>query len=187
MINNKDNLEDQISNLKGKITACTQEILAETGNKEFNGMRMRAIWELIETTIIPIITYGSESWEPTKGEMEQIETIFNKALKTIVHLPQQTPTAILLAETGFHSIELYINRRLNYACKQDLENGKRQTDPNYNKQRQSVDRVNRTAKGEIQYNERANDRGQGTPEENTRNKEPGKVPTVYRKRGRPEI
>ena len=111
MINNKDYLEDQISNLKGKITACTQEILAETGNKEFNGKRMRAIWELIETTIIPIITYGSESWEPTKGEMEQIETIFNKALKTILHLPQQTPTAILLAETGFHSIELYINRR----------------------------------------------------------------------------
>ena len=72
---------------------------------------MRAIWELIETTIIPIITYGLESWEPTKGEMEQIETIFNKALKTILHLPQQTPTAILLAETGFHSIELYINRR----------------------------------------------------------------------------
>ena len=43
--------------------------------------------------------------------MEQIETIFNKALKTILHLPQQTPTAILLAETGFLSIELYINRR----------------------------------------------------------------------------
>ena len=66
MINNKGDLEDQIIALKGKIHAATQEILAETGNKEFKGMKMAAIWELVETIIIPIITYGSESWEPKK-------------------------------------------------------------------------------------------------------------------------
>ena len=111
MINNKGDLEDQIIALKGKIHAATQEILAETGNKEFKGMKMAAIWELVETIIIPIITYGSESWEPKKKEIAQIETIFNKALKTILQLPDQTPTAILLAETGFLTIEMNVNKK----------------------------------------------------------------------------
>ena len=81
--------------------AATQKILLETGNKEFKGIKMRAIWELAETTIIPILTYGSEGWNPTKGEQEQIQTIFNKALKDILKLPHGTPTQILLGETGF--------------------------------------------------------------------------------------
>ena len=54
---NKGDLQDQIKALKCKIHAATQEILAETGNKEFKGMKMAAIWELIQTIIIPIITY----------------------------------------------------------------------------------------------------------------------------------
>ena len=32
------------------------------------------MWELVVTVIIPIITYGSESWEPKKKEMTQIDT-----------------------------------------------------------------------------------------------------------------
>ena len=111
MINNKGDLEDQIKVIKGKIHASTQEILAETGNKEFKGMKMRAIWELVETIITPIITYGSESWEPKINEMAQIEAIFNKAIKTILQLPDQTPTAILLAETGFLPIEMIVKRK----------------------------------------------------------------------------
>ena len=111
MINNKGDLEDQIKVIKGKIHASTQEILAETGNKEFKGMKMRAIWELVETIITPIITYGSESWEPKINEMAQIETIFNKAIKTILQLPDQTPTAILLAETGFLPIEMIVKKK----------------------------------------------------------------------------
>ena len=112
MINNKGGqIEDQIIALKGKIHAATQEIIAETRNKEFKGMKMAAIWELVETIIIPIITYGSESWEPKKKEIAQIETIFNKALKTIPQFPDQTPTAILLAETGFLTIEMNVNKK----------------------------------------------------------------------------
>ena len=72
---------------------------------------MRAIWELVETIITPIITYGSESWEPKINEMAQIEAIFNKAIKTILQLPDQTPTAILLAETGFLPIEMIVKRK----------------------------------------------------------------------------
>ena len=74
-------------------------------------MKMRAIWELVETTIIPILTYESEGWKLTKGEYEQLQTIFNKALKDILKLPQGTPTQILLGETGFQPINLIINKK----------------------------------------------------------------------------
>ena len=58
MINNEADLEDQIIALKCKIHAETQEILAETGNKEFKGMKIAAIWELVETIIIIIMIMG---------------------------------------------------------------------------------------------------------------------------------
>ena len=74
-------------------------------------MKMAAIWKLVETLIIPIITYASESWEPKKKEMIKIEAIFNKTLKTILQLPDQTPTATLLAETGFLPIELVVKKK----------------------------------------------------------------------------
>ena len=38
-----------------------RNIITETGNKEFKGMKMEAIWQLFDATVIPIITYGSES------------------------------------------------------------------------------------------------------------------------------
>ena len=83
----------------------------ETGDKEFKGMRMEAIWQLLEATVIPIMTYGSEGWEINKKELEDLQTIFNKVLKTILFLPQGTPTTVLLAETGFKTIKHIINRK----------------------------------------------------------------------------
>ncbi len=110
-INNKANLKDHISELKGKVAATVQKIMIETGNKEFKGIKMRAIWELVETSIIPIITYGSEGWKMTKEDICQIQSIFNGALKEILQLPQGTPTTILLTETGFLPIEMIIKKK----------------------------------------------------------------------------
>ena len=59
-INTKAILKDHINELKGKVSATVQKIMIETGDNEFKGIKMRAIWELVETSIIPIITYGSE-------------------------------------------------------------------------------------------------------------------------------
>ena len=61
---------------------------------------MQAIWQLFCATIVPIMIYGSEGWNLNKKEENQIQTIHNKAIKTILALPQGTPTNILLAETG---------------------------------------------------------------------------------------
>ena len=96
--NTKGNLEEHLKDLETKTMAATQRILAETGDREFKGMRMKAIWQCIEATIIPILTYGSEAWNPTKKEEEQIQKIFNTTLKMIMNLPQGTPTTILLKE-----------------------------------------------------------------------------------------
>ena len=71
---------------------------------------------MAETILIPIFTYGAESWDLLKKEAEQVQTIFNKAIKTIMFLPNATPTSILLAETGFGPIEQN-NRR--ESCKQE--------------------------------------------------------------------
>ena len=43
--------------------------------------------------------------------MEQLQTIFNKAIKTMLYLPQGTPTTILLAETGFTPIKYIIYKK----------------------------------------------------------------------------
>ncbi len=110
-INSKANLDDHLKEVEGKVIAATQKILTETGHKEFKGMKMRAIWELVETTIIPIITYAAEGWTWNKGERKKAQTLFNQSLKTILHLPKGTPTTILLAETGFQPIEHIVNKK----------------------------------------------------------------------------
>ena len=72
---------------------------------------MQAIWQLTDAVIIPIITYGAESWDATKKEIEEIQKILNNCLKTIPCLPQGTPTQILLAETGYLPIQYYIYKK----------------------------------------------------------------------------
>ena len=82
--NTKGNLEEQLKDLETKTMAATQRILAETGGKEFKGMRMKAIWQCIEATIYPILTYGSEAWNPTKKGEEGRRT----DTKDIQHNPE---------------------------------------------------------------------------------------------------
>ena len=112
LINNKGNLEDHLTATQSKIRAITGQIIAETGNKEFKGIKMKAIWQLVHATIIPILTYAAEGWNYTKDEIEKTQTIFNEALKTILFLPQGTPTTILLNETGHPAIEDIIKKKI---------------------------------------------------------------------------
>ena len=111
LISKKNNLEAHIEATETKIHAVTQSIITETGNKEFKGMKMQAIWQLFDATVTPIMTYGSESWNLTRKEENHLQTIHNKAIKTILALPQGTPTNILLAETGQLPIKYTINKK----------------------------------------------------------------------------
>ena len=60
IINNKGNLEDHIKMLEGKVEAVYQTILHIAKDKSFKGLKMAIIWKLVETCIIPIITYGAQ-------------------------------------------------------------------------------------------------------------------------------
>ena len=100
MINNKGTLSDQIAEISKKVKGAITRILAEAGNKEFKGIKMRPVWQMVKTTIIPILTYACESWKLTKEVKGKLQTIFNDAIKTILYLLKCTPTTIILRETG---------------------------------------------------------------------------------------
>ena len=111
MINSKGNLSDHITETEKKVKGATATIIAETGNKEFKGIKMQAIWQMVEAIIIPIMTYSCEGWDINKEEQNKLQTIFNEALKTILYLPKGTATTILLSETGNIPIEYIIKRK----------------------------------------------------------------------------
>ena len=111
VINNKGNLADHITEIEKKVRGATAAILAETGNTEFKGIKMKAIWQMVDAIIIPIMTYSCEGWTTNKEEIKKLQTIFNEAMKTILYLPQGTPTTILLNETGNLPIEYIIKKK----------------------------------------------------------------------------
>ena len=66
LISKKNNLEAHIEATETKIHAVTQNIITETGNKEFKGMKMQAIWQLFDATVIPIHDLRIRKLEPNK-------------------------------------------------------------------------------------------------------------------------
>ena len=66
---------------------------------------MEIIWKLLDTCIIPIITYGSETWNTTKTETHQINKILDNLLKRILKTPTTTPREALYIETGLLDIK----------------------------------------------------------------------------------
>ena len=93
-------MEEHIKNIKGKTEAALQTIFNLAGNDNLSNMEMKVVWKLVDTCIIPIITYAAEAWMPTKAEMEQLEKIFSNTLKIIMKTPITTPREIVQVETG---------------------------------------------------------------------------------------
>ena len=67
--------------LEGKVEAAYQTILHIAKDKNFKGLKIAILWKLVETCIIPIITYGAESRTTTHKESQKIQTIMNKAIR----------------------------------------------------------------------------------------------------------
>ena len=70
---------------------------------------MATIWKLINTCLIPILTYGAEAWVPTKAEVVQAQIILNNAIKRIPRAPMTTPSGIITAETGIWDIKTQLS------------------------------------------------------------------------------
>ena len=62
-------MEAHIEAIETEIHTATQNIITETGNKELKGLKMQAIWQLLDAIIVAIITYGSEGWNLCKKEL----------------------------------------------------------------------------------------------------------------------
>ena len=69
-INNKNNLQDHIKSIKGRVETAYQTVLSILHNKEFGKVQMSTVWKLVETCIIPVITYVSETWNLTNNRNE---------------------------------------------------------------------------------------------------------------------
>ncbi len=111
IFNKNGNNKDHIEAIRNKVNGAYSNILATTGTCEFKGIKMKSIWKLVDTCIIPIITYGAEAANHNKKEKEAIQQIFNDLLKRILNLPQPTPNTNLLIETGYLPIEYLIDRK----------------------------------------------------------------------------
>ena len=110
-MNRKGNLEAHLKSTKGKVEAALQTIFCMAGNEEFKNIEMATIWKLINTCLIPILTYGAEAWVPTKAEVVQAQRIMNNAIKRILRAQMTTPSEIITAETGIWDIETQVAKK----------------------------------------------------------------------------
>ena len=87
----KNNLNLHIQEIKRKMEAAIQTLFYIAGNKNFQGITLLTMWTLLETSVIPIITYASETWELTKMQTKQLNSMLDNTIKRILMIPQTTP------------------------------------------------------------------------------------------------
>ena len=103
-INTKGDLSDHFKITKGKTQAPTHTIINLASSNPLKGIQMEIIWKLYRTCTLPMITYGSEAWIMNNQEKQQIQSINNKNLKTILMTPDTTPGIPLKTETAMADI-----------------------------------------------------------------------------------
>ncbi len=104
-INDKGNIENHIKKIRGKAEAAYQTVRVIAGDKDFNLIDMETTWKLIETCVLPIITYASETWNNTKEQTKSLNRILDNIIKRTVQTPVSTPRESLYMETGLIDIE----------------------------------------------------------------------------------
>ena len=80
------------------------------GNEEFIIVEMATIWKLVHTCLIPILTYGAETWMPTKAELTYVQIIMYIPIKRILQAPMTTPSEII-TKTGIRDIETQVAKK----------------------------------------------------------------------------
>jgi hypothetical protein len=105
IINKSKNLKDQIEENRRKAEGAFQTILTIAGDPTLKNLEMEIVWKLVETCIIPIITYGGETWDLNKGENKKSNAILDNILKRILMVPTSTPRETLYTEIGLMDVE----------------------------------------------------------------------------------
>jgi hypothetical protein len=105
MINSKQNIKNQLDDARRKAEGALQTILIIAGDATLKNIEMEVIWRLVETCIIPIITYGGETWEMTKSDTKNANRILDNILKRLLIVPTTTPREVLYEELKILDIE----------------------------------------------------------------------------------
>ena len=88
-----------------KAEAAYHTILTIAADPQLRGIQMETIWKLVETCIIPILTYGAETWKLDQKERAQANKILDDILKRILKTPTSAPREALYVETGLIDVE----------------------------------------------------------------------------------
>ena len=110
-INEKGDISDHTKKIRGKVEAAFQTIQLIAGDDNFNKLEMETIWKLVETCIIPIATYASETWNNNKTNTQEINRILDSIIKRILKTPVSTPRETLYMETGLMDLEHEAKRK----------------------------------------------------------------------------
>ena len=103
--NQRMNMKDQITAIEGKVEAAYQTLIAVAEDREFKGIKMQAIWVLVNTCITPLITYASETWTLTKQEEKKMNQMLDKIIRRILMTPNASSREALYIETGLLDIK----------------------------------------------------------------------------------
>ena len=118
IINTKNNLDNHIHEIKRKTEAALQTVLFIAGDENFRGIQLQTIWTLLEACIIPIITYGAETWTLNKTQTKTLNTLLDNILKRLLQIPQTTPRECIYDELDILDIQHRIMlKRMTYAIK----------------------------------------------------------------------
>ena len=83
-------MSDQITVIESKVEAAYQTLLTVAEDREFKKIKMKTIWLLVQTCIIPIITYASETWHLKKQERKRLNQTLDKIIRRILMTPDST-------------------------------------------------------------------------------------------------
>ena len=104
-LNSKWNLDDHIKAVKGKVEAAYQTILSIAQDRSFKGMQMEVMWKLLESCILPVITYAAATWNCNKNNLKALTRIYEGIIKRILMTATSTPSIAIYAETGLLDME----------------------------------------------------------------------------------
>ena len=88
-----------------------QTILYLTQDYKVKGIEMKTIWTMIDTFLLPIILYGTETMRLTKTEKENFNSLLANTIKRILEVPTSTPNEGILIEAGYKPLINNIEER----------------------------------------------------------------------------
>ena len=120
MINNKGNLSDHKAEMERKIKGVIANIISETGNKEFRGIQMQAIWQMVDAIIIPIMTYACEDWTIGKEQNKKTTNHIQWSNKNPPIPPQWHPNNDPAQWNRIHASKSYYKEKENPTSKKNI-------------------------------------------------------------------